>query len=123
MIRKITYDFHIVNKNQQSAFVKDVIDHYFDKFPEVGKTVIPSEMDIFEQMIETLENISLLEIFEDEFLYKSTNTTKHEYLEEIIEGNYDLFVMDITKVLHQNKLLYYHDHCGEYFNYPLREVW
>lgn len=87
--------------------------------------LVPSEIEVSNEIIELLNQYASLDIFEDEYLYRKIEDEdiSDEFEEYVANDYYADFVHDITLVLTRNHLPFFQDHSGDYFNQPFKAVW
>jgi hypothetical protein len=117
-------NFVVVPAHQEKIFTLNVINNYMDctKFKKEG---IASDMDICGEMVDTLNSIASVEIFEDRLAYTRLKEADPmmDLFGTLVDDQFDGFMYDIVLALENCKMSYQLEYDGSYHNLPGVGVW
>jgi hypothetical protein len=117
-------NFVVVPAHQEKMFTLNVLNNYMD-CTKFKKDNIANDMDICSEMLDTLNSIASVEIFEDRLAY--TRLKEEDPLMDLfgnlVANQFDGFMYDIVLALENCKVSYQLEHDGSYHNLPGVGVW
>lgn len=121
----ITYQkFAIVPKQLEEEFAQRVVHNYCETI-QLRKSLITTEINIMDEMIEEFSQLMSLEIFEDRHQYTkyAEGTEMLNWFEQAATDHFEEFIHDIVLVFEQNKMFYQLDYDTSLHHCPTQGVW
>lgn len=123
-LQLIDKKFLVVPAREEMQFTGQVINNYFN-IATFKKGELTTEGNVSDEMIDALNAIASLEIFEDTHSYQklSDDDPMLSVFEDFTTDHFDFFMHDIVLAFENTKLSYYLEANGTYHNMPNLGVW